>query len=191
MKQLITLAPLVLSIFICSCNSSTNADNEEVIAMEDSEKKNESGIGFSTSECIRNAIYYLETTDMQTYDSLDTRYFNEIMGYRKSSAIELEDKIISIKENIANDTMNDIPAPIRDEMNLQIDSLKIELDYYKKEVIGYVFVHTYTSLSDTLSAIIVMNKNCSSTQAIPVSTVSSVNPNDYSYRIQQINEKEI
>ena len=191
MKNLTLSFIVTLAFAVVGCKS-TNDSTEKEENKEKIQQENTSlNLGFSISECIQHALYYMENTDIQSYDSLDTRYFHEIMGYRLQDAKDLENKILSIKQNISADTLGNIPSFMKDEMQLQIDSLRNQLNYYDKEVIGYVFVHTYTSDSDTLSAIILMNTNCSSSHAIPIKTITDINPDDYVYRVNQINEKEI
>lgn len=181
---------LILLLFLSSCKD-TNSDISNEPIDKEIKVQSKLSVNFSIGDCIHNALYYLDNTDIKTYDSLDTRYFHEILGYASKEAIGMEEKIISLKQNISLDTNNMISSIIKDEMQLQIDSLRNELNYYDKEVIGYVFVHTYTSHNDTLSAIIVMNKDCASSHAIPVKTINNINPDDYVYRVTQVDDKNL
>lgn len=138
------------------------------------------------SECIQNALYYLDNTEINTYDSIDTHYFHEVLGYKNERALEMEKRMQTLKHSIMIDTANNLGTVQREEIELEIENVRYELYSYEKAVIGYVFIHTYSIKEDTLSAIIVMTKNCSSSEAIPVNAIKDIDPSDFSYQVQQI-----
>ena len=66
---------LSLLIFTACGNSSTNPNGKNDKASGDN-----NGIpAVSTVECIKNAIYYLPDVEINTYDSLDTRHFHQVL----------------------------------------------------------------------------------------------------------------
>jgi len=140
----------------------------------------------SLNECIHNALYYLGNTEINTYDSIDTHYFHEVLGYKDKKAVEMEKRVQILKHSIIIDTLNNLGTAEREEIELDLENLRHDLYSFEKEVIGFVFIHTYSIKLDTLSAIIIMTKNCSSAQAIPVNAIKDIDPSHYAYKIQQI-----
>ncbi len=184
MKLILTI--LALSIITVSCNNTKKENGDEANPTPESTSSTSSLPDFSLSECILNAIYHLDDTEINSYDSIATQYFHEVIGFQDSAAVAMELEMNATKSILLNDTNAILPPLTLDSLKYRVTELKQELSRYDKGVIGFVFVHTYRMASDTASAIILMNMNCSKSEAIPVKTIKDVNPEDYSTKIQQI-----
>lgn len=138
---------------------------------------------FSLVEPIKKIIYYMNEIDINTYDSINTQYFHEIVDYTDSAAILLENQINYLETVIAADTITDIE---KKEAKLEITYLNLELVKYTKSVTGYVFVHTFTNKNDTLSAIIITNADMSKGEAFPINTITEIEPHHYKIKVRQI-----
>lgn len=186
MKITLFFNTILFLLFLTSC-SDKEEKRESLTQEQSTDKKNKkTNYDVSLTDCIHNALYYLDNTDINHYDSIDTHYFHEVLGYTNKDALKMEKDIQLMKQTILLDTLNNLSRITKDEYQLEIDELRQELFSYEKEIIGFVFIHTYTINQDTLSAIIVMNKNCSSSQAIPVNAIKDIDPSDYSYRVETI-----
>jgi hypothetical protein len=150
----------------CSGNTSSRGGGPE--------KEVKADIG----ECMRKTLHY-HTVDMHSYDSLATQYFHEIKDYTGSKAKKLYKRILNKKHLVNSDSIR-LNNP--DEVHLlqyQIDSLQHLISKFEKEVVGYVFVHTFQSEQDTLSMIIVMDNKCDMSEAIPIKAIKDIDPDDY------------
>jgi len=188
MKLRLFFYTVILLFSAVSC-SEKNQDSEEEIVAQNIKADSQNGSqvpDVPLNECIHNALYYLNNTEINTYDSIDTHYFHEVLGYTNKKAIEMEKRLNMLKHSVMIDTLNNLGTVQRNEIELDIKNLRNELYTHEKEVIGFVFIHTYSIKQDTLSAIIVMTKNCSSSEAFPVNAIKDIDPSDFSYRVQQI-----
>jgi len=188
MKLRLIFYTVILLLPVVSCSEKEQNINEEIVAQN---VKTGNPIEGSVpkvplNECIQNALYYLDNTEINSYDSIDTHYFHEVLGYKNQKALDMEKRLQMLKHSIMIDTSNNLGTAQREEIENDIENLRYELYSHEKEVIGFVFIHTYSIKQDTLSAIIVMTKNCSSSQAIPVNAIKDIDPSDYSYKVQQI-----
>ena len=138
------------------------------------------------NNCLRTTLSYKLQVEPHDYDSIATYYFHEIRDY--------EDKAIREK----NGLLKRLQATVKDSLTLfkperlkslegKIDILQQEVNSYTKEVIGFVFVHTFCiKQKDTLSAIYVMDQNCGFKEIIKVKVISDPNPEDYIESIRSI-----
>lgn len=179
---------LILLFLAVSCSEKQQRIEEEIVPKSDKNDKplNHYLPDVPLNECIHNALYYLESTEINTYDSIDTQYFHEVLGYKNKNAVEMEKRLQMLKQSIITDTTNSLDAAEREEIEIDIENLRHDLYSFEKEVIGFVFIHTYSIKLDTLSAIIIMTKNCSSSQAVPVNAIKDIDPSNFAYQIQQI-----
>tara|TARA_B110000285_G_C14805863_1_gene459653 strand:+ start:90 stop:635 length:546 start_codon:yes stop_codon:yes gene_type:complete len=176
---------LILLLLSVNCSEKKQHIEQEIVHQSDKPLNNYLP-DVPLNECIHSALYYLESTEINTYDSIDTQYFHEVLGYKNKKAVEMEKRVQILKHSIIIDTIHNLDAADREEIELDIENLRHDLYSFEKEVIGFVFIHTYSIKLDTLSAIIIMTKDCSNSQAIPVNAIKDIEPSNFAYQIQQI-----
>ena len=188
MKLRLLFYTVTLLLLAVNCSEKQQNNEEEIVPQSVKIEKplNNYLPDVPLNECIHNALYYLGNTEINSYDSIDTHYFHEVLGYKNKKALEMEKRVQMLKHSIVIDTLNNLDTAKREEIELNLENLRHELYSFEKEVIGFVFIHTYSIKLDTLSAIIIMTKNCSSSQAIPVNAIKDIDPSHYAYKIQQI-----
>ena len=188
MKLHLIFYTFILLLLAVNCSEKQQHIEEETVPQKVKGDKplNNYAPDVPLNECIHNALYYLENTEINTYDSIDTHYFHEVLGYKNKKAVEMEKRVKMLKNLIMIDTLSNIGKAERKEIELDLENLRNNLYSIEKEVIGFVFIHTYSIKLDTLSAIIIMTKNCSNSQAIPVNAIKDIDPSQFSYQIQQI-----
>jgi len=182
------LTVLIIISFFYSCSSKKKDDkkvrNDTNISQSDVENKsNKEKIKVSLTECTKNAVYYLDEVDITTYDSVTTQYFHEVMDYTTEEALELQKEIESLKSFMESNVENE-----NDSIVELYYKKKTGLSKFKKEITGYVYVHTFLNNSDTLSALILANANCTKATAIKVRTISDIDPSLYASQIRKINK---
>ena len=185
MKKITLVILLFLSLVACN-----NPDKDKKVAKkEDPEMITPlyKGPDFEMiNNCLRTTLSYKLQIEPRDYDSIATYYFHEIRDYH--------DKKIRIK----NRQLKQLKTNLRDSLSLladvrikalegKIDILQQEVNAHFKEVIGFVFVHTFCIKDkDTLSAIYVMDQNCGFKELIKVKVISDPNPEDYIESIRAI-----
>ncbi len=177
MKNVVFTILIFSILYGCS-----TVDNKPEIKYE---AENKSIPEFNLNNCLEEALTKDSIVNMQTYDSLDTRYMHEILDYTDQMAMELAKDLELQKKILLSDSISN-NAELTDLKQYEITQLEQELAKFGKEVVGYVFVHTFLSNSDTLSRIIVMDNECKISKAIPIRAIKDINPNDYLRKIRKI-----
>ncbi len=186
------LTILIISfLYSCSSNERVEKLHEDNVTNHQTEElkaPSNNKIQISLAECTKNAVYYLDEVDITTYDSVTTQYFHEVLDYTLDEAIQLEKETELLKQYI---NKTDFQKQTGNESDSIIDLYyrnKNALSKYKKEVTGYVYVHTFINNTDTLSALILANANCTKATAIKVRTISDIDPSMYASQIRKINK---
>ena len=165
------LGGIALSILATGCLSDNEVSEKEVVDQE-----------IDYTECIKNAIYYNLDSDETDYDSISTSFFKEIENYSDSSFIKMQESLWE-KETLFNqfwqENNDNDSSDLHLKLKIEIDSLKSTLKDVKKEVIGYMFVHTFSVGKDTSSMIFIIDTKCEEWKAIPVKTIQDYQPEDY------------
>lgn len=164
-----------------SQNDSSNPKNKDSVSTLNGSHVSD----FALVEPVKKIIYYMNEVDITTYDSISTQYFHEVMDYKDSVAIELQNHISHLQSMIDADTLPSFEKEIASE---KIVDFSLELNKYDKVVTGYVFVHTFLNKGDTLSAIIVTNANMTKGEAFPISTVSDIEPTAFTNNVRRIDQ---
>lgn len=177
--------PLLLAACKNSGNSGGNNHNSESPEDSSSNGNHLTVNDFAIVEPVKKFIYYMNDVDITTYDSISTQYFHEVMDYTDTAAIAIEMKIHELEMILVSDTTTEIEKHVTEE---QISELSLELYKYEKNVTGYVFVHTFLNMGDTLSAIIITNADMTKGEAIQVSTPNDIEPTAFTSNIRKIDQ---
>ena len=141
--------------------------------------------------CIKKELYYDTRIDMDSYQSLGTQYFHGIEDYTSKNAHKLERDLLKRRRYldqklrlVGDDELLEVVDSLQQEERelivAEMDSIKQELAPYRKEVVGYVFIHTFLSAGDTHSVIFLMDTRCVHTEAISVRTIpQELDPEKY------------
>ena len=75
---------VTLMLLAVNCSEKQQHPEEEIVPQIDKKDKplNNYSPDITLNQCIHNALYYLESTEINTYDSIDTQYFHEVLGYK-------------------------------------------------------------------------------------------------------------
>lgn len=174
--------------FLYSCkgnNSNPNNSNKNTLKTESNSDLKVHVEDLALIEPIKKIIYYLNDVDITTYDSISTQYFHAVMDYTDTVAIQLEQDQQYFQDIIDSDTIN------KEELDSYYEKListNSQLLKFKKEVIGYVFVHTFMNKGDTMSAIILTNSSMTKGQAIPVKKITDIEPDLFTSSIRKIEQ---
>lgn len=175
MKMMRTAFAIFTVITVMAACSSPTENSEE-------DDNVSAPVVLTQAECIDKVLYYKLEATSENYDSISISYFNEVMDYEDSLALAIQDEMW-ILEGMRFSYLSDYEIEGNqeraDSLNIVIDKLKKELKAYRKTVVGYVFVHTFTIEQDTMSMIFLMDKNCSQSDAIPIKTVEELDPDDF------------
>jgi hypothetical protein len=125
------------------------------------------------NDCIKQAVYFEYKS--QQYDSLDTQYFQVLEDYNDEDAIELSSLLKFYNKQLI--TISD-SVQLKNTI-FKCDSLKQELSRYSKELVGYVFVHTFKVDEKLSSAIFLIDKSCRWSEIIPVRAISELDSEDF------------
>lgn len=172
---------IVIGIFLTGClnegdvNKKTTGDTDQAPV--------------DYTECVKKAIYYKLKTDETEYDSISTSYFKEIEDYTDSSTIKMQEALWE-KETLFNQFWSTNSDSDSSNMHIvlenEIDSLKKELKSIEKEIVGYVFVHTFSIGKDTSSMIFIIDDRCEKWDAIPIKTIKDIEPNSFVKNIRAL-----
>ena len=124
--------------------------------------------------------------DVSTYDSINTQYFHQVIDYTDTIAIETEKELEKLNYILEVDGTQHYSNIQLDSIIQKAHKLKVDLTYFEKTVIGYVFVHTFLNKQDTMSAIIITNADCSKSEAIEIKTVTEIEPSYFKQKIRNI-----
>ena len=140
----------------------------------------------SISNCLTTTLSYKLQIEPRDYDSIATYYFHEIRDYIDIKIRKKNQRLRRLKEWYKDSSM--VTPEIRlKEIEKEIDVLQQDVNRYYREVIGYVFVHSFRiKEKDTMSAIFVMDQNCSFKELIKVKVITDPNPDDYIESIRSI-----
>lgn len=179
--------PLISLMTSCGGSSSTK-ELETSLPAKDNEIQGPKKVhveDFALVEPIKKIIYYLSEVDITTYDSITTQYFHAVMDYKDSNAIHLEHQL-----NYYESIIHSSETSEEDKLASQEEATKInqQLWKYNKEVIGYVFVHTFMNKGDTMSAIILTNSSLTKGQAIPIKKITEIEPDQFTSSIRKIEQ---
>lgn len=143
----INILSFLFSILLISCGrSETDGKGQH---KKDPVKIKKVAVG----ECIKHIIYKRHGSDIEKYDSLWTEYFHELEEYTDDEARIMRRQLDSLKRIT-------VFQGETEKLMFSIDSLKAELNNYKKEVVGYAFAHMFYDGKDTVTAIFVMDTLC-------------------------------
>ncbi|MFQ5335377.1 MAG: hypothetical protein ACE5DN_04820 [Flavobacteriales bacterium] len=144
-------------------------------------------------DCIKKELSYDPNVNMSDYENLGIEYFNEIKDYVSEDAINIQNEIerfnkllkersLAAKDSLLaeGDTLKSL-----EQLHSSIDSLNRLIRNYRKITVGYVFVHSFRTGSDTMKNIFVMDINCNETDIIPVKAGRTINPDDYRRNVNQ------
>jgi hypothetical protein len=138
------------------------------------------------NNCLRTTLSYKLQVEPRDYDSIATYYFHEIRDYTDPEVRERYRKLKRLKENM-RDSLTLLSDARSKKLEGEIDILQQDINAYHKEVIGYLFVHSFRiKEKDTLSAIFVMDQNCGYKELIKVKVISDPDPEDYIESIRSI-----
>ena len=126
-----------------NCSEKQQHPIEEIVPQIDKKDKplNNYSPDIALNECIHNALYYLGSTEINTYDSIDTQYFHEVLGYKNKNAVEMEKRLQMLKQSIITDTLSNYGTAEREEIKLDLENISQDLYSFKKEVVGYVSIN--------------------------------------------------
>jgi hypothetical protein len=183
------LIPLILCMFIFSCGSPEKSKTGTKVQEEDSKDINLAykGPDFELiNNCLRTTLSYKLQIEPRDYDSIATYYFHEIRDYADRS-IRSKNRTLKVLQANLRDSLPILEESRSKSLEGQIDILQQEINSFSKEVIGFVFVHTFRiKEKDTMSAIYVMDQNCGFKELIKVKAISDPNPEDYIESIRAI-----
>lgn len=172
---------MLLGIVLFGCVSTEKNDEPT--------DSNTSEIILTKAECINKVLYYkLETTSLE-YDSISTEYFSEVKDYTDTVALKLQNEVWELEALRSSYLISDTAVNSQekaDSLTLVIEEHRQDLKFYQKSTVGYVFVHTFSIKSDTMSMIFLMDKACLHSDAIPIKTVSDIDPDDFRANIQDL-----
>lgn len=138
------------------------------------------------NNCLRTTLSYKLQIEPRDYDSIATYYFHEIRDY-ENKAVRSKNVLLKRLKNNLKDSVSLLAEPRLKKLEASVDILQQDVNSYHKEVIGYVFVHTFViKEKDTLSAIYVMDQKCGFKELIKVKVISDPNPEDYVDAIRSI-----
>jgi hypothetical protein len=188
MKKTLSIFTLIILVFATSCKSKeASEDIKNNPGNIPSPPLNSVNVGdIPLVDCIKKAIYYINEVDVATYDSISTQYFHQVIDYTDSIAIETEQELEKLTYILEVDGTQHYSNEQLDSIITKAHSLKTELTYFKKSVIGYVFVHTFLNKQDTMSAIIIANADRSKSEAIKIKTITDIEPNYFKQKIRNI-----
>ncbi|MFN3916631.1 MAG: hypothetical protein ACK4K0_02715 [Flavobacteriales bacterium] len=136
------------------------------------------------NDCIKQAIYFEYKN--QNYDSVDTKYFQLLEDYSNEDAIELSTLLKYYNKQLP--TLSD--STELKNIIYKCDSIKQELSRYSKELVGYVFVHSFQINKKLNSAIFLIDKACRWSEMIPVKAISKFDSEDFveTFRTKKISD---
>jgi hypothetical protein len=180
---------LVVVLVFAACDAPIKRDLEDTAPTTVYTKDN-------LEPCIKKELALSSQFDAASYKSLQVLYFQEVEDYTKKKPQKLDERLgilmTYMDTLLQNKKAEDYGYKDSIQYNeglkvkAEIDSINQVLRTYRKEVVGYVFVHTYKTLDDTLSVIFLMDTKCMYTEAIEVNAVPlSLNPDDYKTKIRQ------
>lgn len=188
MYKILYFSAVVLSLYNTSCksnNSNQNQDNKKLTTTENNSDSNNKVEDIALVEPVKKIIYYLSDVDITTYDSISTQYFHAVVDYTDTIAIKLKQDQDFFQAVIDSDTVSNQELDLYYEKLIATNS---QLAKYHKEVIGYVFVHTFMNKGDTMSAIILTNSSMTKGQAIPVKKITDIEPDLFTSSIRKIEQ---
>lgn len=172
------------AVFLLSCSSEHKPDKPDETTTKVYKRGN-------LGPCIAKELYYDTSIDMDTYEAISIQYFREIKDYTSKRAQKILDdinyRLLYLDTHLAmkgDEYLLEFEDSLQYEesviINEEIDSLQELISPYRKEVVGYVFVHTFKTANDTQSVIFLMDTKCITAEAIPIHTVpQDINPDDY------------
>lgn len=178
----------ILGLFLFSCGSKKEPRQQQ----DQKEKKDEpvnlyKGPDYEAiNNCLRTTLSYKMQIEPRDYDSISTYYFHEIRDYAEPEISQKNQALRRLKQTI-KDSSSALEETRLKDIEGQIDILQQEVNAHYREVIGYVFVHSFSIKDkDTLSAIFVMDRSCGFKEFIIVKAISDPNPDDYIEPIRSI-----
>lgn len=183
MRSIIYIFPVLL-LFSCGGDNSKSTKKKSDAAY--TQHVNKGPDYEKINNCLRTTLSYKLQVEPREYDSLATYYFHEIRDYTNPKIRGQNHKLKNLKQQLKDSaqTFNDDK---RKMVEGEIDLLQQEINSHFKEIIGYVFVHSFILKDkDTMSAIFVMDMNCGFKELIKVKVISDPNPEDYIESIRQI-----
>lgn len=178
---------LILIVTLFSCGSDRTPVQAKKEPVNNNPLNMYKGPDYETiNNCLRTTLSYKMQVEPRDYDSLATYYFHEIRDYT-----DPEIRLKNIQLKTCKQSLKD-SASLLNEKRLkalegQIDILQQEVNSHLRQVIGYVFVHSFViKEKDTMSAIFVMDQNCGFKEFIKVKVISDPNPDDYVESIRSI-----
>lgn len=174
--------------FLYSCKGNTsnpNNSNKNTLKTESNSDLKVHVEDLALIEPIKKIIYYLNDVDITTYDSITTQYFHAVVDYTDTIAINLKQDQDFFQAVVDSDTVSNQELDFYYEKLIATNS---QLAKYNKEVIGYVFVHTFMNKGDTMSAIILTNASMTKGQAIPVKKITDIEPDLFTSSIRKIEQ---
>jgi hypothetical protein len=187
---ILLLSALTLGL-INSCDTTPAAEEDNTITTEpviEDELSNfpveNLGAIPSLLNCTKKALYDIKDIDISTYDSISSQYFQEVLDYEDVEAKFIENEISKLEYNLNSDAIEFYSDVQVDSIINRLNQLKTDILSYDKILSGYVYVHTFANKKDTMSAIIITNRDGSDAEAIQVKTVNELNPDNYRSRIR-------
>ncbi|PCJ87028.1 MAG: hypothetical protein COA57_05485 [Flavobacteriales bacterium] len=175
---------LLLALFSVGCGGSSSTQKKYA----EEEKQAVEFTRDNLEDCIKKELYYDTRVDLGSYENLKTEYFTELRDYSSNKALRIEDELDKhirfYRQKYERDPQESIPDSVqfdeRVKLKFKIDSMGNLLRPYPKEVVGYVFVHTFKTMDDTMAVIFLMDKYCMKTEAIPIKiSDTDIDPDHY------------
>lgn len=179
--RLTALLITLINALLISCTGNINQVEQKNINNNKLKPNN------AIAECLKNILYYNSQVNESNYDSIATYYFHEILDYKEEHAQIILARLKTIETTLnKRDKYSAVTTEEQAKMSREMDSLRFVLSSYQKVVTGYVFVHTYSTGSDTTSVLVVMDNHCAYGEATPVKKIFNPNPADYSDKVRSI-----
>jgi len=182
MKRFLLPALLILT----ACGQPEPSKKKAVVPVDPDIKINKGPDYEFINNCLRTTLSYKLQVEPRDYDSIATYYFHEIRDYEDKEIRLKNQKLKRLKNNL-KDSLSLMSEDRRNAIEGEIDVLQQEVNAHFKDVIGYVFVHSFRiKEKDTMSAIYVMDNKCGFKEFIRVKVISDPNPEDYIESIRSI-----
>jgi len=178
---------LILAISLFSCGSDRTPVKEKKESVDTNPLHHYKGPDYeSINNCLRTTLSYKMQVEPRDYDSLATYYFHEIRDYTDPD-VRSKNNLLKTYKQTLKDSASLLSEKRQKVLEGEIDILQQEINSHLREVIGYVFVHSFIiKEKDTMSAIFVMDQNCGFKEFIKVKVISDPNPEDYVESIRSI-----
>lgn len=160
----------VTSVLILACSAPASNESELMVLLPEGKE--------FLSGCMMNRLGYETDVDLATYHPISVDYFTEIEDFPTKHQRELERLLLLSYEQKDHLDMeiDSNPDTVRvaqlesrlDSINDLVDSIGSYLGTVKKKTVGFVFLHTFVTVQDTMGFIFVMDTACRNTEIVKV-----------------------